>query len=162
MDKARRAEFCRQGQCRPGPAPRQALALLRSWASLDREDCRLLAPLLALNRRLAKAHLLTEQLGQLRGYTYEGAAWRLLMTWIKALRWQRLPAFVKAAVLLLRHLDGILAYCHEKVPFGTVEAITRNMRPVLRRGRGYRDREYLLLPTSQPEARVGGPGWDVR
>jgi len=74
------------------------------------------------------------------------------MTWIKALRWQRLPAFVKVAALLLRHLDGILAYCHEKVPFGKVEAINGNIRAVLRRGRGYRDHEYLLLKVQKATA----------
>ena len=36
---------------------------------------------------------------------------------------QRLPAFDKVAQLLSRHLDGILAYCHVKMPFGKVEAI---------------------------------------
>jgi hypothetical protein len=37
--------------------------------------------------------------------------------------------------MLTRHLDGILSYCHEKVPFGTVEAINGNIRAMLRRGR---------------------------
>jgi transposase len=41
--------------------------------------------------------------------------------------------------MLMRHLDGILNYCHEKVPFGKVEAINGNIRAMLRRGRGYRD-----------------------
>lgn len=58
---------------------------------------------------------------------------------LRALRWQRLPPFRKIAQLLLRHLDGILAYYHEKIPFGKVEAINGNSRAVLRRGRGYRD-----------------------
>ena len=35
------------------------------------------------------------------------------------------------------HLDGILAYYHEKVPFGVVEVINGNLRAMLRRGRGY-------------------------
>ena len=39
------------------------------------------------------------------------------------------------------HLDGILAYCHEKIPFGKVEAINPNIRAVLRRGRSYPDHE---------------------
>jgi transposase len=152
VDETRRAEFFRQGGAARALLRGKRWRLLRSWASLDREDRRVLAPLLALNRRLAKAHLLKEQLGQLWGYTYEGAAWRFLMTWIKALRWQRLPAFVKVAALLLRPLDGIVAYCHEKVPFGKVEAINGNIRAVLRRGRGYRDHEYLLLEVQKATA----------
>lgn len=85
-------------------------------------------------------------------YTYEGAARRFLTTWFRALRWQRLPAFRTVAQLLRRHLEGILAYCHEKVPFGTVEAINGNIRAVLRRGRGYRDHEYLLLKVQKATA----------
>ena len=54
-------------------------------------------------------------------------------------------AFEKLGTLLLTHLNGILAYCHEKVPFGVVEALNGNIRAVLRRGRGYRDHAYLLL-----------------
>ncbi len=98
-----------------------------------------------MNRRLATAYQLREQLAQLWTYTYAGAARRFLTAWILALRWQRLPAFQRFAGLLLRHLDGILADCHAKVPFGVVEAINGNIRAVIRRGRGYRDHAYLLL-----------------
>jgi hypothetical protein len=77
-------------------------------------------------------------------------AWRFLTAWVRALRWQRLPAFDKVAQLLSRHLAGILAYCHVKVPFGKVEAINGNIRAMIRRGRGYRDHEYLLLKVQMP------------
>jgi hypothetical protein len=78
--------------------------------------------------------LLKEQLAHLWDYTYEGAASRFLTAWMRALRWQRLPAFDTVAQLLSRHLEGILAYCHVKVPFGKVEAINGNIRAMLRRG----------------------------
>lgn len=48
--------------------------LLRRWAHLEREERRLVKDLLALNRRLAKAYLLKEQLAHLWDYPYEGAA----------------------------------------------------------------------------------------
>jgi hypothetical protein len=54
--------------------------------------------------------------------------------------------------LLTRHLEGILNYCHEPVPFGTVEAINGNIRAMLRRGRGYRGHEYLLLKVQRATA----------
>ena len=152
LDETRRAEFFRQG----GPA--RALwrgkrwLLLRAWGNLDRDERQQLRELLALNRRLAKAHLLKEQLAHLWDYTYEGPAWKFLTAWMRALRWQRLPAFDTVAQLLSRHLDGILAYCHVKVPFGKVEAINGNIRAMLRRGRGYRDRAYLLLKVQKATA----------
>ena len=80
------------------------------------------------------------------------AARRFLTNWLLALRWQRLPAFQKLGALLMRHLSGILNYCHEKVPFGKVEAINGNIRAMLRRGRGYRDHEYLLLKVQKATA----------
>src|SRR5262249_1868331 len=79
-----------------------------------------------------------------------GRGLRFLTNWLLALRWQRLPAFQKLGALLMRHLSGILNYCHEKVPFGKVEAINTNIRAMLRRGRGYRDHEYPLLKVRKP------------
>jgi transposase len=152
VDETRRAEFFRQGRAARGLVRGKRWLLLRSWTHLDREDRQSLRELFALNRRLAKTYLLKEQLAQLWTYTYEGNARRFLTTWLRALRWQRLPAFQKLARLLTRHLEGILNYCHEKVPFGVVEAINGNLRAMLRRGRGYRDHEYLLLKVQRATA----------
>ena len=68
-----------------------------------------------------------------------------LKRWIDQLRWQRLAPFHKLALVLLDHLDGILNYCRTKVPLGIVEAITGNIKSLLRRGRGYKNLRYLLL-----------------
>ena len=145
VDETRRAEFFRKGGTLRGLVRGKRWLLLTRWAHLDGAKRQTLSDLFAVNRRLLMAYLLREQLEQLWTYTYEGAARRFVTTWIRALRWQRLPAFQQLAQLLNRHLEGILAYCHEKVPFGVVEAINGNIRTVLRRGRGYRDHEYLLL-----------------
>jgi len=152
LDETRRAEFFRQGAEARGLIRGKRWLLLRRWAHLDGEERQTLRDLFALNRRLAKAYLLKEQLAQLWTYTYEGAALRFLTNWLLALRWQRLPAFQKLGALLMRHLTGILNYCHEKVPFGKVEAINGNIRAMLRRGRGYRDHEYLLLKVRKATA----------
>jgi transposase len=152
LDETRRAEFFRQGGATRALFRGKRWLLLRAWGNLDRDERHELRDLLALNRRLAKAHLLKEQLAHLWDYLYEGAAFRFLTAWIRALRWQRLPAFDQVAQLLSRHLDGILAYCHVKVPFGKVEAINGNIRAMIRRGRGYRDHEYLLLKVQKATA----------
>ncbi len=152
LDETRRAEFFRQGGAARALLRGKRWLLLRAWGHLERGERQELKALLALNRRLAKAHLLKEQLAHLWDYTYEGAAWRFLTAWVRALRWQRLPAFDKVAQLLSRHLDGVLAYCHVKVPFGKVEAINGNIRAMIRRGRGYRDHEYLLLKVQKATA----------
>ncbi len=87
----------------------------------------------------------TLNLDRLWTYTYKAAALRYLNGWIDQLRWQRLEPFQKLAEMLLRHQEGLLNYCQVKVRFGVVEAINGNIRLLIRRGRGYRDKDYLLL-----------------
>jgi transposase len=70
---------------------------------------------------------------------------RYLQSWIDQLRWQRLKPLEKLAGMLLKHLEGILNYCKTKVRLGVVEAVNGNIKALLRRGRGYRDLDYLLL-----------------
>jgi transposase len=145
VDEVRRAEFFRKG----GPARDivrgKRWLLLSSWVNLDRSKKRQLNQLFALNRRVMKAYLLKESLARLWDYLYEGAMLRYLQSWIDQLRWQRLAPMEKLATMLLNHLEGILNYCKTKIPMGVVEAVNGNIKALLRRGRGYRDLNYLLL-----------------
>ncbi len=119
--------------------------LLSRWVNLNGKKRQLLNDLFRLNRRMMKAYLLKESLDRLWTYRYEGAARRYLNDWIDQLRWQRLKPFQKLAGMLPRHQEGILNYCHAKVPLGVVEAVNGNIKSVLRRGRGYKNLRYLLL-----------------
>ena len=101
--------------------------------------------LFALNRRVMKAYLLKESLDRLWSYRYEGAMARYLNSLIDQLRWQRLKPMEKLADMLVRHLEVILNYCRTKVRLGVVEAVNANIKALLRRGRGYRNLNYLLL-----------------
>lgn len=149
VDETRRAEFFRQkGPLREIMRGKRWLLLTR-WKNLNPQRRTELKDALALNRRLFKAYYLKEQIDRLWTYTYKGAARRYFNQWLLSLRWQRLPAFKKLARTLQAHLDGILAYCQHKVPFGVVEAINGNLRAIIRRGRGYRDHEYLVLKTQR-------------
>jgi transposase len=145
VDEVRRAEFFRKGGLMRGLVKGKRWLLLTRWANLDNPKRQLLNELFKLNRKMMKAYLLKESLDQLWTYTYEGAARRYLDQWIDQLRWQRLKPFQKLAALLLRHLEGLLNYCHVPVRFGVVEAINGNIKALLRRGRGYKNLRYLLL-----------------
>jgi len=145
VDEVRRAEFFRQGGAARQLITGKRWLLLSSWVNLDRERRGQLNQLFGLNRRLMKAYLLKESLAHLWDFTYEGAMLRYLNNWIAQLRWQRLKPMEKLARRLRRHQDGILNYCKTKVPLGVVEAINGNIKALLRRGRGYRDMNYLLL-----------------
>ena len=145
VDEVRRAEFFRKGGAARDLVCGKRWLLLSSWLNLDRSKRRPLNMLFALNRRILKAYLLKESLSQLWNYTYEGAMLPYLQRWIDQLRWQRLKPMEKLARMLLDHLEGILNYCRTKVPMGVIEAVNGNIKALLRRGRGYRDLNYLLL-----------------
>lgn len=145
VDEVRRAEFFRKGGAAREVVKGKRWLLLSRWVHLNTDKKRQLNRLFALNRRVMKAYLLKESLERLWSYTYEGAMLRYLQRWIDQLRWQRLKPMEKLAHLLLDHLEGILNYCRIKVPFGVVEAVNGNIKALLRRGRGYRDMNYLLL-----------------
>ena len=70
---------------------------------------------------------------------------RYLQSWIAQPRWRRLAPMEKVAHMLLNHLEGILNYCRTKIPMDVVEAVNGNLKALLRRGRGYRDLNCLLL-----------------
>lgn len=152
VDEARRAEFFRKG----GPARElvkgKQWLLLSCWVNLNNQKKRQLNALFALNRRVRKAYLLKESLDRLWTYTYEGAMPRYLPRWIDQLRWQRLIPMEKLAEMLLKHLDSILNYCRTKVPLGIVEAVNGNIKALLRRGRGCRDLNCLLLKAQRRAA----------
>jgi transposase len=67
------------------------------------------------------------------------------MGWFKALRWQRLREIEQLGDFLLKHIEGIAAYSDHPVRFGVVESINTTITAVLRRARGMRDQEMLLL-----------------
>jgi transposase len=145
VDEVRRAEFFRKGGAARDLVRGKRWLLLTSWLNLDRGQRRQLNALFALNRRILKAYLLKESLSHLWDYSYEGAMLRYLQKWIDQLRWQRLKPMEKLAQMLLDHLEGILNYCRTKAPMGVVEAVNGTIKALLRRGRGYRDMNYLLL-----------------
>lgn len=145
VDEVRRAEFFRKGGAAREVVKGKRWLLLSRWVHLHTDKKRQLNQLFALNRRVMKAYLLKESLDRLWSYTYEGAMLRYLQSWIDQLRWQRLKPMEKLAHMLLDHVEGILNYCRIKVPFGVVEAVNGNIKALLRRGRGYRDLNYLLL-----------------
>ena len=145
VDEVRRAEFFRKGGAAREVVKGKRWLLLSRWVHLNTQKKRQLNQLFALNRRVMKAYLLKESLDRLWSYTYEAAMLRYLKSWIDQLRWQRLKPMEKLARMLLDHLEAILNYCRTKVPLGVVEAVNGNIKALLRRGRGYRDMNYLLL-----------------
>ena len=106
-----------------------------------------LEALFAANRRLFKAYVLREQLDRLWTYKTRRGVLDFLLGWIGALRWQRLPEMARLGDFLFKHIEGIAAYCDHHVRCGVVESINTTIKAVLRRARGMKDEEMLLLKT---------------
>jgi transposase len=93
VDEVRRAEFFRKGGIARQIVKGERWLLLSRWVHLSAEQRHQLNALFALNRRVLKAYLLKESLDRLWTYRYEGAMYRYLQSWMRQLRWQRLPHF---------------------------------------------------------------------
>jgi hypothetical protein len=129
--------------------------LLRRWKTVRGSKRVELQTLFAANRRLFKAYVLREQLDRLWTYKTRPGVLNFLVGWFKALRWQRLPEMEQLGDFLLKHIEGIAAYCDHPVRFGVVESINTTIKGVLRRARGMRDKEMLLLgPPPTPFGRL--------
>jgi transposase len=145
LDDVRRQEFFRAGAVMRAHGRGKRWLLLRRWATVRGSKRRELETLFAANRRLFKAYVLREQLDRLWMYKTRRGVLDFLLGWIKALRWQRLPEMDRLGEFLFRHVEGIAAYCDHPVRFGVVESINTTIKAVLRRARGMRDDQMLVL-----------------
>ena len=145
LDDVRRQEFFRAGAVMRQHGRGKCWLLLRHWKTVRGSKREELQTLFAANRRLFKAYVLREQLDRLWTYKTRPGVLDSVLGWIRALRWQRLPEMERPGDFLFRHLEGIAAYCDHPVRFGVVESINTTIKAVLRRARGMRDEQMLLL-----------------
>jgi transposase len=145
LDELRRQEFFRAGDVMREYGRGKRWLLLRRWRNVRGSKRAELQELFAANRRLFKAYVLREELDQLWKYATPRGVATFLLGWVKALRWQRLPEMEKLGHFLVKHYEGIAAYCRHRVRFGVVESLNTTIKAVLRRARGMRDEEMLLL-----------------
>ena len=153
LDEVRRQEFFRASEVMREFGRGKRWLLLRRWKTVRGSKRKELQMLFAANRRLFRAYLLREQLDRLWTYKTRLGVLNFLMGWFKALRWQRLPEMERLAAFLVKHFDGIAAYCDHPVRFGVVESLNTTIKAVIRRARGMRDEELLLLKLKWATAR---------
>ncbi len=153
LDEVRRHEFFRAGPVMRRFGRGKRWLLLRRWKTVRGSKREELRALFAANRRLFKAYVLREELDHLWTYTTRDGVANFLWGWLEALRWQRLPEMEKLGDMLVKHFDGIAAFCDHAVRFGVVESLNTTIKGVLRRGRGMKDETMLLLKLKWATAR---------
>jgi len=145
LDEVRRHELFRASPRLRELGRGKRWLVLRRWRRVRGNKRTDLSMLLLANKRLCKAYIMRDELDQLWEYKTHWGVERFLDGWLKALRWQRLPVMEKLGTFLIKHLDGIKAYCDHPVRFGVVESLNTTIKAVLRRARGMRDEAMLLL-----------------
>lgn len=147
LDEIRRQEYKRVNEKERKYIKGQRYTLLSHKANLDTAGRRSLKLLLKANKRLNKAYLLKEAFGQLWDYRYPVSARKFFDNWKAQLRWQKLKPFEEFAVMVEKHWDGIVSYCHpdNKVSLGFMEGLNNKIRVIQRRAYGIRNDEYLRL-----------------
>ena len=118
-------------------------ALRRNPDRLTDTQRQTLATIQATNKPLYRAYLLKEQLREI--VAVKGEDGKLLLTqWLRWAARSRLPAFVKLAATIRRHLPAI----HNMLDWGLsnarVEANNTHLRVLTRQGYGYRSAESLI------------------
>jgi len=119
--------------------------VLRPWHRLSDDEKEQLRRLFQLsNGKLARAYQTVEQLREALKAPDElalaDALWPVLQ---RTARRSNVP-MRKLHDSLVAHMDGIIALAQHRPPTGRIEALNNNWETLVRRGRGYRDHQYLL------------------
>lgn len=113
--------------------------------SEEKDERRQLEQALQINKPLAEAYYLKEELGQLWLQNTREEADRFLTSWATrawATTIQELRKFVKT---LLGHRTGILNWFDFRISTGPLEGFNNKIKVLKRKAYGYRDMEYFAL-----------------
>ena len=100
---------------------------------------------LQLNKPLATAYYLKEDLRQLWSQKNKDSATTFLDDWIGRARSAGIKMLNKFAATLSRHRDGILAYYDYPISTGPLEGTNNKIKTMQRKAYGYRDMEFFKL-----------------
>jgi transposase len=121
--------------------------LLKNPEDLDpaRDELRRLEKALQLNKPLATAYYLKEELRQLWAQADKATATRFLESWIARAQASGVDVLRRFAKALRRHEDGLLAYYDYPLSTGPLEGTNNKIRALQRQAYGFRDLEFFKL-----------------
>jgi transposase len=145
MDEMRRAYFFRAGPELRGVGRGTRWLVLRAWERCGEEQRAKLKAVFSYNPRLARVYQVIEEFREVlhapnRDDMELGLARILRRTQERANEPLR-----KWHDSLIAHRDEILALGEHRPPTGRIEALNTNWETLVRRARGYRNHDYLLL-----------------
>jgi len=145
VDEMRRETFFRAGgeMRRIGRGTRWLV--LRAWEKCSEDDQARLKVLFSYNRQLARAYQIVEELRAVLDAPDAGSMAEGLDRILRRTERHGNKPLRKLHDSLVAHRAAILALGEHRPAAGRVEALNNNWETLVRRGRGYRDHEYLLL-----------------
>ena len=100
---------------------------------------------LEINKPLAAAYYLKEELRQLHVQDSKDKARCLLIDWIWEAGRSGIRILQKFARTLAIHMEGILAYYDFSISTGPLEGINNKIKTMKRQAYGFRDQEFFKL-----------------
>jgi transposase len=121
--------------------------LLKNQENLDvgRDEQKRLQQALDLNRPLAAAYYMKEDLRQLWSFPDKEAAFEFLKDWIYRAGSSGINMLRKFARTMALHYEGILAYYDYPISTGPLEGTNNKIKTMKRQAYGYRDMEFFKL-----------------
>ena len=121
--------------------------MLKNPENLDekRDEKRRLEEALAINKSLAVAYYMKEDLRQIWEQPGKRFATAFLNDWIKRAEVSGIRMLQQMAKTLATHRSGILAYYDVRITSGPMEGTNNKIKTMKRQAYGFRDREFLKL-----------------
>ncbi len=121
--------------------------LLKNPENLDasRNERRRLQAALRLNKPLATAYYLKEDLRQIWQQPTKAQAQRVFDDWLAQARASDIRMLIQFADTLERHREGILNYYEYPISTGPLEGTNNKIQTMKRQAYGFRDREFFKL-----------------
>jgi len=119
-------------------------SLLKNPWNLTAEQSDRLSDLQKDNARLYRAYLLKESFASILDRRQPNVAKKKLEDWISWASHSRLPAFVKTARTIRKHLDDIVAYVRFRFTNSTAEGLNNKVRLLTRRAYGFHSAEAVI------------------
>lgn len=145
INEVRKDVFFRAGPEMRGIGRGTRWLVLRVWERCNSTQQAKLRVLLSYNRTLARAYQINEELRETLHAPTRGSMEAGLHHILRRMRRRSCKPLRKLHDSLVNHWDQIVALGDHHPATGRVEALNNNWETLVRRARGYRDHDYLLL-----------------
>jgi transposase len=145
VDEVRKREFWRRGGAYRDAVRGKRFLLLRKYRRVHWRRRGDLVDLLVMNRRLFRTYVVKEQFEHVWTYTTERGMRDFLLRWRRLLNWSRIKPLIRFWEMLMRHIDGVVAWAKHRLTNAALEGNNARIRGISQRAHGYRNPTNLML-----------------